>query len=317
MNALGSTPTLLRLRHVPGDEGLDRRSGRAGVDAGRAAQLRPEVGHEQLSRHRRGSSTRTRICRGRTCRATSRIRSAASAARATGWIRYADYGGEVGGPILKNKWWGWGSLGADRTSHPDAAGHSRQDHADRRERQDQRAVLAEVARQLHVLQRQQAEGRPRRRPVQSAGDDVHPERPVEALQGRGELRRASNSLFLTARFAHVNGPFSLTPKGGLDKQVFVDADGVYHNTNLFLDTNRPQKTVDRGRQLVPRPPRGEVRRLVPPRGRRDDSRATATAGSITSRMPNRASTLAMPFRNYLQNTRARLQLAVRAATRSR
>jgi len=24
--------------------------------------------------------------------------------------RYADYGGEVGGPILKNKWWGWGSL---------------------------------------------------------------------------------------------------------------------------------------------------------------------------------------------------------------
>ena len=42
---------------------------------------------------------------------------------------------------------------------------------------------------------------------------------------------ASNSLYLTARFAHVNGPFSLTPKGGLDKQVFVDADGVYHNTN--------------------------------------------------------------------------------------
>ena len=97
--------------------------------------------------------------------------------------QYADYGGEVGGPILKNKWWGWGSAGANERHDPDASGHSRQDHADRREPQDQRAVLAEVARQLHVLQRQQAEGRPRRRPVQSAGDDVHPERPVEALQG--------------------------------------------------------------------------------------------------------------------------------------
>ena len=61
---------------------------------------------------------------------------------------------------------------------------------------------------------------------------------------KGEVNYvASNSLYLTARFAHVNGPFSLTPKGGLDKQVFVDADGVYHNTNQFLDTNRPQKTL--------------------------------------------------------------------------
>ena len=78
---------------------------------------------------------------------------------------------------------GMGIAGAHQRHDPDAPGHSRQDDADRRERQDQRAVLAEVARQLHLLQRQQAEGRPRRRPVQSAGDDVHPERPVEALQG--------------------------------------------------------------------------------------------------------------------------------------
>ena len=55
---------------------------------------------------------------------------------------------------------------------------------------------------------------------------------------------ASNTLFLTARGAHVNGPFSLTPKGGLDKQVFIDANSVFHNTNLYENTDRPQVVVN-------------------------------------------------------------------------
>ena len=38
----------------------------------------------------------------------------------------------------------------------------------------------------------------------------------------------------------MNGPFSLTPKGGLDKQVFIDFNGVQHNTTLYENTDRPQ-----------------------------------------------------------------------------
>ena len=46
---------------------------------------------------------------------------------------------------------------------------------------------------------------------------------------------------VTARGAQVNGPFSLTPKGGFDNgQVFVDHNGVFHNSNSFVDTDRPQ-----------------------------------------------------------------------------
>ncbi len=98
--------------------------------------------------------------------------------------KYADYGGEIGGPILKDKWWGWGSLGRDRRQHPDARRLPGQDDArGHRRRRPARRSLRSCARQLHVLQRQQEEGRPRRRSVQSAGDDLHPGRPVEDVQG--------------------------------------------------------------------------------------------------------------------------------------
>ena len=188
MNALGSTPTYYdfdmfqEMKVTTG--GADVQASTPGVQLNFVLKS----GIEQLARHGASLLREQGPAGDEPAERARRTRSAASAARATASIRYADYGGELGGPILKNKWWGWGSLGAHQRHDPDAAGHSRQDHADRRERQDQRAVLAEVARQLHLLQRQQAEGRPRRRPVQPARDDVHPERSVEDVQGRSELR---------------------------------------------------------------------------------------------------------------------------------
>ena len=113
---------------------------------------------------------------------------------------------------------------------------------------------------------------------------------------------ASNSLYLTARFAHVNGPFSLTPKGGLEKQVFVDADGVYHNTNSFLDTNRPQKTVIvdgswfRGRHELKFG--GSFRRV------NDETFTGYGNGWLDLEQDSDSgTTIAIPFRNYIQNTR--------------
>ena len=96
--------------------------------------------------------------------------------------QYADYGGEVGGPNPQEQVVGMGLAGAHQCHDAHAPGHPRQDDADRRERQDQRAVLGEMARQLYLLQRQQTEGRARRRSVQSARDHLYPEWSIEALQ---------------------------------------------------------------------------------------------------------------------------------------
>ena len=63
---------------------------------------------------------------------------------------------------------------------------------------------------------------------------------------KGEVNwTASNSLYLTARYAYFKNGFSLTPRGGTDGSVmtYQDANGVFHNTFYFYSTDRPQQTV--------------------------------------------------------------------------
>ena len=179
--------------------------------------------------------------------------------------KYADYGGELGGPLVRDRLWGWGSFGRTDVNIQTLAGVPDKTTLDDIGAKAQAAVHPGAARQLHVLQRQQEEGRPRRRSVQSARDDVRSRTARRrCTRGRSTTSRRS-SLFLTARGAHVNGPFTLTPKGGLDNgQVFIDTDGVFHNSNLFTTNDRPQVVVQRRRQLVPRQARSALRRIGAP-----------------------------------------------------
>jgi hypothetical protein len=215
--------------------------------------------------------------------------------------RYADYGGEIGGPIVKDKWWGWGSFARtnvriltlqgipDKTTLTDASVKTS-------------AQFAEKWRGNFTFfsGNKQKNGR-------GAGPFNPPE--TTFIQDgpsklyKGEVNYvASNALFLTVRVAHVNGPFTLMPKGGLDKQVFVDADGVYHNTNQFLDTNRPQSTVIvdgswfRGRHELRFG--GTFRRV------NDETKTGFGNGWLNFEQDATTGlTIAVPFRTYVQNTR--------------
>jgi Carboxypeptidase regulatory-like domain/TonB-dependent Receptor Plug Domain len=89
---------------------------------------------------------------------------------------------------------------------------------------------------------------------QKFGRSAGPTRPAETTWNqtgptkmyKAELNRTvSNDLFLTARYAHISGGFSLTPIGPTDGSVTTwrDSARVYHGTYLSYDTNRPQDTV--------------------------------------------------------------------------
>ncbi|HEV3486883.1 MAG TPA: TonB-dependent receptor, partial [Vicinamibacterales bacterium] len=156
--------------------------------------------------------------------------------------QYADYGVEFGGPLLRDKWWGWGSYAktdvriltlngvTDRTILEDAGFKTNAQFSD-----------AWRGGFTFFSGNKKKDGRgagpfnpPETTFVQDGPSKVY----------KGEVNHvANNNLFITARGAFVNGPFTLEPKGGRDKQVFIDANGVYHNTNQYLDTQRPQRTV--------------------------------------------------------------------------
>jgi hypothetical protein len=216
--------------------------------------------------------------------------------------RYADYGGEVGGPIVKDRLWGWGSLARtnvtiltldgvpDKTTLTDASFKANGEFA-RKWRGNFTFFSGNK---------------------QKNGRGAGPYNPPETTfiqDGPSKLYKgevsyvASNALFLTARFARVNGPFTLQPKGGLDKQVFVDADGVYHNTNQFYVTDRPQKTalVDGNwfRGIHEFKFGGSFRRV------NDHTEVGFGNGWLDLEQDAESGlTLAIPFRTYVQNTTA-------------
>jgi len=153
--------------------------------------------------------------------------------------KYADYGGEAGGPIVKDRLWGWGSLARTDVDIQTLDGYP------------DKTTLENVGGKASAAFTDALRGNftffsgNKKKDGRGAGPDRPPEttwiQNGPSKMYKGEVTYvASNTLFLTARGAHVNGPFSLTPKGGLDKQVFIDANSVVHNTYLYQNTDRPQ-----------------------------------------------------------------------------
>ena len=217
MNALGSTPTLLRLRHVPGDERLHGRRGRAGVDAGCPAQLRPEVGHEQLSRHRPGllreqgsaGDEPAERPRGYARRRQRQGQPAGSVCRLRRRGRRADSEGQMVGMGIARR--------GPNVNDPDARRDSRQDDARPTRASRRSAQFSQKWRGSFTFfsGNKQKDGR-------GAGPFNPPE--TTFIQDgpskiyKGEVNYvASNSLYPHGAGGPRERPFSLTPKGGLDK----------------------------------------------------------------------------------------------------
>ncbi|HVZ19468.1 MAG TPA: TonB-dependent receptor, partial [Vicinamibacterales bacterium] len=212
---------------------------------------------------------------------------------------YADYGTEIGGPILKDRWWGWGS--AARTNVTTLTLDGTPD----------KTTLTDLGLKTNAQLTSKLRGSftffsgNKQKDGRGAGP-LNPPETTFVQDGPSKLYKgevdytASNTLFMAVRFAHVNGPFSLEPKGGLDKQVFVDADGVFHNTNQYYVTNRPQKTVIgegnwfRGRHEVKFG--GTYRRV------NDTTQAGYGNGWLDLEQDaDSGVTIAVPFRPYVQN----------------
>jgi Carboxypeptidase regulatory-like domain/TonB-dependent Receptor Plug Domain len=215
--------------------------------------------------------------------------------------RYADYGGELGGPILRDRLWAWGS--AARTNVTTLTLDGIPD----------KTTLTDIGFKANGQMSSRWRGNftffsgNKQKDGRGAGP-LNPPETTFIQNGPSKLFKgevtyaASNSLFLAARGAHVNGPFSLEPKGGRDKQVFVDVDGVTHNTNEYYITNRPQKTIlvdgnwFRGHHEVKFG--GSFRRV------NDTTNVGFGNGWLDFEQDADGTTVAVAYRPYVQNTRA-------------
>ncbi len=151
-----------------------------------------------------------------------------------------DYGADVGGPIVKDKVWGWGSYGRSQIDLITTGGGS--------DKTTLEAVNAKVNAQ--PIESNSATLFFSRGDKIKLGRSVGPTRPTETGWNQSgptsvykieDSQVFSSNLFATALYSYLDGGFGLISQGRT--QTFSDAAGIFHNSYYDYVSARPQHQI--------------------------------------------------------------------------
>jgi len=156
--------------------------------------------------------------------------------------QFVDWGGDLGGPILKDRWWAWGAFGKQDIRILKLNGAS------------DRTVLPNISvkTQAQITQALRGSFTFFQANKQKWGRNAGPTRPQETTVNqdgpnqmwKGEVNYVfGNNLFLVGRYAYVKGGFTFDPQGGMDKPSYMDDGGVYRQSYGNYITDRPQNAL--------------------------------------------------------------------------
>jgi hypothetical protein len=158
-------------------------------------------------------------------------------------VSVRDYGAELGGPIVKDRLWIWGSYGRQKVDLLTIADVS--DFTDLK--------TENVKLNAQILPSNSATLFYFNSDKTKIGRNAGPTRPQETTWDQGHFGKTptaykaedthifSSSFYLTGLYSVVNGGFELAPEGGLDATSYWDENLVWHNTFFLNQTERPQK----------------------------------------------------------------------------
>ncbi|HEY7791140.1 MAG TPA: TonB-dependent receptor [Vicinamibacterales bacterium] len=153
-----------------------------------------------------------------------------------------DRGFDLGGPLVKDKLWAWGSLGrTDVDNIVLTGGHDKttlENYAFKLDYQMTQNIRPEFTYfRGNKIKTGRSAGATR--PEETTWDQTGP---TTVYKGQTSFV-IGNNVFLTARGASIGSGFSLTPEGGLTTPVYQDITGVYHGSFQYYATDRPQQTA--------------------------------------------------------------------------
>ena len=158
-----------------------------------------------------------------------------------------DYGLELGGPILRDRFWFWGALAKNDIDLLTAAPLNVRDHT----------ILdtQNVKLNAQLGSRNSITGSALQSDKVKIGRNAGPTRPQETTWNQSKFGADptswkledthvfSSSLYLTGMYSIVNGGFQLAPQGGLDKLRYRDASNINRHSFLLYQTERPQEQI--------------------------------------------------------------------------
>jgi hypothetical protein len=158
-------------------------------------------------------------------------------------VNVRDYGAEIGGPIVKDRLWIWGSYGRQKVELLTIANVS-----DKTDLKTENVKL-----NAQIAPSNSATAFYFNNDKVKIGRNASPTRPQETTWDQGhfgdkptaakveDTQIFSSNFYLTGLYSIVNGGFELVPEGGLNTTAFQGPDGVWHNTWFLNTTERPQK----------------------------------------------------------------------------
>jgi hypothetical protein len=153
--------------------------------------------------------------------------------------QYKDYGFEIGGPLVKNRFWGWGAIGNTHVDLITLTGvHDRTELKDKSLKLTGQLTtgIRTNFTYFHGDKQKFGRGASATRPDPSTYNQVGP---TDMYKGEGNFV-VGNSLFLSIKAAQTNGGFSLTARGGPDTPWIIDDSGVEIGSRDTYVSDRPQ-----------------------------------------------------------------------------
>ena len=156
--------------------------------------------------------------------------------------QYSDYGFELGGPLIRDRLWAWGSLGKTDVriltivQTPDRA--ILENRAFKTQAQFTPSLRASFTYFFGDKNKYGLEASATRPPETT----LNQKSPSPFYKGEVNVVIGRN-LFLTVRASSFPNGFTFDPEGGMNKDMWQDDSGVWHGSWSSMSTDRPQQTI--------------------------------------------------------------------------
>ena len=156
--------------------------------------------------------------------------------------KYDDYGFDLGGPLLRDRVWIWGTMARTNinllTLTGDLDKTTFKNWAIKADGQLNKSIRGNFTFYENNKEKSGRNVGPTR-PPETAWNQTGP---TQYYKGEGNFA-AGSRLFASAKYAHVEGGFLLAPVGGLRQDYYIDDGGVAHNTFYLYQSARPQDYI--------------------------------------------------------------------------
>ena len=161
-------------------------------------------------------------------------------------VKGVEYGAEVGGPIVLDRFWAWGAYGTQQVDRQTIPGLVSSTDLDTASLKLNAQVSSNNSATLLAFDSDKVE----------SGADAGAFRPRETTWNqsrRGDSPTAtkiedthifSSNFYLTGGYSKVESGDRLTPRGGTERTAFQDGAGRWHHTFAQLESDRPQRQLD-------------------------------------------------------------------------